>query len=96
MCVFVCLFAFKEACISLVADKLVKEIFTCHCYTRYVQPIFDRQWGFLFLFLMRGFTIADLKVDGKRPQCKESLMTDVKCDRGLSRQWVRKKCWQRI
>ncbi|WP_419629564.1 hypothetical protein, partial [Thiolapillus sp.] len=42
------------------------------------------------VFLRRDFTIADLKADGKRPECRESLMIDVRCGRRSSRQWVRK------
>ena len=34
--------------------------------------------------------IADLKADGKRPECRESLMIDVRRGRRSSRQWVRK------
>ena len=34
--------------------------------------------------------ITGLKVDGKRPECRESLMIDVRCGRRSSRQWVRK------
>ena len=34
--------------------------------------------------------IADLKADGKRPECREPLMIDVRCGRRSSRQWVRK------
>ena len=31
--------------------------------------------------MRRVFTIADLKADGKRPECGESLMIDVRCGR---------------
>ena len=66
-------------------------------------------WGFLFcfvlfvscfkisvlrvVFLRRGFTIADLKADGKRRESRESLIIDVRCGRRWSRQWVKKKMW---
>ena len=35
--------------------------------------------GLRVVLLRRGFTIADLKADGKRPECTESLMIDVRC-----------------
>ena len=41
-------------------------------------------------FLRRGLKIADLKADGKRPECRESLMIDVRSGRRSWRQWVRK------
>ena len=46
--------------------------------------------GLRVVFLRRGLTIADFKADGKRPECRESLMIDVRCGRRSSRQWVRK------
>ena len=38
----------------------------------------------------RGVTIADLKADGKRPECRESSRIDVRCGRRSSKQRVRR------
>ena len=42
--------------------------------------------------MRRGFTIADLKADGKRPECRESLMMWKKIVKTMGK----KRCWQRI
>ena len=44
--------------------------------------------------MSRGFTIADLKADGKRPECRESLMIDVRWK--IVKTMGKKRCWQRI
>ena len=51
--------------------------------------------GLRVVFLKRGFTIADLKAAGKRPECRESLM--IRCDvwEKIIKKVGQKRCWQK-